>query len=487
MDKKLFTKKLFTSKSFRAGGYSAGAVALVILIAIAVNLFAGALPTSKTQLDFTENNIYSLSDQTKRIMSALDKDVSIYLIAQTGSEDTYISGLLERYKDLSSHISVTYIDPSEFPTFAKQYTSETVYTNSLIVECGDLSRYVSYYDIYQLVESEFYDTYYYYYYYYGYTQYYDLLYDWVFNGEQAVTSAISYVTSDDLPQITFLTGHGEMELSDSILSSITAENFTYTTVNLLTEEIPEDTDIVMLVAPENDINTDEADTLIEYIDNGGDVVIIANYVEGDSLENLNRVTGHMGMTLTEGIVIEGSQSNYYRYPYYLLPNIESTDITTALVSANSYILYPVAMGIEHSEEVGTYTALLTTSDEAFSKLAGYGMTTYSKEEGDLDGAFDLAAAVVDGQSHMVLFTSAQFVTDSTNQMVSGANVDLLLNSLAWMTDQTDKISIRTKSLETSTLTVSSADANMWAVIMIGAIPAGLILLGVAVMIWRKRR
>ena len=485
--KKLISK-VFGTKSFRAGGYSAAAVAIIVAIAVAVNLVVSALPTTKTELDFTENNIYSLSDQTKRIVTSLDKDVTLYLLATTGNEDSYITGLLERYKDLSSHIKIETVDPVEYPTFASAYTSETVYQNSVIAVCGDRSRYVSYYDIYEQVESEYYDTYYYYVYYYGYTQYYDYLYDWVFSGENAFTSAISYVTSETLPMAYFLTGHGEDEWSESLLASLEADNFAYDTFNFIHEEgVPEDADIVIINYPENDISSDEADALISYLDEGGNIVMCLQYVQDDALENINRVMNYMGMNLVEGIVIEGNSDNYYRYPYTMLPNIGSHEITSALVSDGAYIIYPIAMGIEHTEDIGTYTALLTSSDEAFSKVAGYGMNTYEKEEGDLEGPFDLAACVKDGQAHMAVFTSAQFVNDSANQLVSGSNYDLLLNSLSWMVDMEDKISIRYKSLESSTLTVSAADRNTWSIVLIGVIPATLILIGVVIMIRRKHR
>ena len=74
-------------KRFRAGGYSAAASAIVIAIAVLVNLMVGSLPTTLTQIDLTDQSIYSLSDQTKRIAASLDKDVTMYLICNTGNED----------------------------------------------------------------------------------------------------------------------------------------------------------------------------------------------------------------------------------------------------------------------------------------------------------------------------------------------------------------------------------------------------------------
>ena len=81
-----FFKKHFGSRSVRAGGYAAVASAIVVAIAIAVNLLVSALPETVTHPDFTENQLYTLSDQTKRITNALERDVTLSLIASSGSE-----------------------------------------------------------------------------------------------------------------------------------------------------------------------------------------------------------------------------------------------------------------------------------------------------------------------------------------------------------------------------------------------------------------
>ena len=79
-------KDMFTGRRFRAGGYAVFAVAVVIVIAVLVNMVVGALPANTTQLDMTAQALYSLSDQTKQIVKALDQDVSLELLAYTGQD-----------------------------------------------------------------------------------------------------------------------------------------------------------------------------------------------------------------------------------------------------------------------------------------------------------------------------------------------------------------------------------------------------------------
>ena len=94
-----------------------------------------------------------------------------------------------------------------YPTFAEQYTDEEVPNNSLVVECGDRSRFISYYDIYLQDSSMF-----------SYT------YSTSFDGEGAITSAIDYVVNEEFPQLYVLEGHGEAELPATFSEQLEKEN-----------------------------------------------------------------------------------------------------------------------------------------------------------------------------------------------------------------------------------------------------------------------
>lgn len=67
----------FRSRTFRAGGYSLAAAAVVIAIAVAVNLVVGALPSAWTKTDLTDSGLYSLSAQTQQLVSALEEEVTV--------------------------------------------------------------------------------------------------------------------------------------------------------------------------------------------------------------------------------------------------------------------------------------------------------------------------------------------------------------------------------------------------------------------------
>ena len=469
----------FANRSFRMGSYSIAMTAVVLAIVILVNVIAGALPATWTQFDTTANQLLSLSDQTKKIVKGLDTQVTVYWIVQSGQEDTTVEALLERYTALNNHLKLVKKDPDVYPTFAKQYTSGSVYNNSLVIECGDRARYVGNDEIYV----------------YDYTNYYYTgSYDVSFDGESAITSAIAYVTNEDLPKVYTLTGHGELELPESYLTSIGKENMETASLSLLTlEEIPSDADCIILCAPTTDLAQEEADMLRTYLYNGGNFFLITDPPqEGAELPTLMNLMAEYGVTMETGIVVEANASYYaYGTAYYLLPALGSHTITEPLADAGYRVLLPIAGGLTVGSTPSGVVAskLLTTSSDAFSKIDGYALTTYEKEDGDIDGPFSLAVAITDydNDSKIIWTGSGALVDETCNSRVSGGNQDFFLNCLGWMCEQEETISIHAKSLEYEYLTIDSGTVSLLTVLVLVLLPAGYLAVGIVIWIRRKRR
>lgn len=470
-------KRMFGGR-FRAGSYSAFAAVVVIAIAVLANLMVSTLPSTTTQLDLTEQSLYSLSEQTERIAASLDKDVTMYLICNEGSEDATILRLLERYEGLSDHIRVETMDPTIHPTFLDQYELDisTLYANSVLLDCGGRYRLVGYDEIYVTEYS---------------MDYYSYSYNSTtsFDGENALTNALHYVSSDSLPKAYILTGHGEAELDESITAMLAQDNFDSESISLLSmDAAPEDAAAIIIHQPTSDLSEDEADLLIAYLENGGSVTLFTSYMDVQKMPQLLRMTSAMGLTAGEGIVIEGDrQMRLNRYPHYLLPEIGDHEITEVLSAAGYYILTPLAQPIlEKEDSTADITWLLTTSADAYAKLAGLNLTTTEKEEGDAEGPF-YVGAVAEDAGKLLWITGDSFLDSYVDSAVSGANSNLFLNALNWMGGQEESISIRAKSLDATGLTVTQSDSSLWSVIMIGVIPLALVAVGVIIMMRRKRR
>ncbi len=407
-------------------------------------------------------------------MNNLQKDVKIYWIVQQDMEDSIIENLLAKYEGLSSHIDVVKKNPDVFPTFTEQYTTETVPNNSLIVECGEKSRYISFEEIY-LTE----------------TDYYSYTYTTSFDGEGAITSAIDFCVSEDLPLVYLLEGHGETELPSTFADQIKKDNIETAQLSLLSlETVPEDADCVMIYGPTSDISEAEKDVLATYVSSGGKLMVMAGPVEDGSLTNLNSLLDTYGLTVNEGIVIEEDYNHYaYGYPYLLLPNLQSHAITDALINANYYVIMSLCNGITYEETgSGTVHSLLYTSDTSFAKIAGYALTTYEWEEGDLEGPFELAVSIEDDSGGgIVWFTSGDFLEDSLNAYSSGANGDLAMNALASLIGESESMAIRSKSLNYNYLTISESTSSTLKLLMIGIIPLAFFGIGLIVILQKRRQ
>lgn len=459
--------------ALKGGSYSLVLTGIVLAILIVVNILASVLPSTWTQLDISSTKLYSITSNTKVVVNALEKDVTIYWVVQSDKEDDVIENQLEKYESLSEHIEVVKKNPDVYPTFTKQYTSETVPNNSLIVECGDSSRYISYEDIY-LTEADM-------------TSY---SHTTSFDGEGAITSAIDYVVSEDHPKLYMTEGHGESELSTVFAEQIEKQNIETVTFTLLNSDtIPEEADVVLIHAPTSDISQEEKDMLAEYTKNGGKLMVMAGPVEEGKLTNLYSMLREYGVEAEEGIVVEGDRNHYaFQQPYILLPEMADHEITNPLTESNYYAIMPIALGLTVTDTTGSVTQLLTTSEMAYSKAAGYAIETYEKEDGDVDGPFATAVAVDCGSGgEMVWFASSNFLDDMYNAYSSGANLDLGMNALSFMIGEREAVAIRSKSLNYSYLTINESTASYLKVMMIGVFPLAFLGYGVYVIVSRRRR
>lgn len=456
--------------AFRGGTYALSITAVVLAILVVLNVLVSELPSSLTKLDISATKLYSITSNTKVVVNALEEDVTIYWIVQSSEEDDVIENLLSKYESLSDHIKVVKKNPDVYPTFAEQYTNETVQNNSLVVECGDRSRFIGYDDIY-IQEADIY----------SYT------YSTSFDGEGAITSAIDYVVTDDLPQLYVLEGHGEQELPQNFKEQIEKENIETNTLSLLTvDEVPEDADAILIYEPSSDLSEEEIDMLYEYAEDGGKLLVIAGPTEDGILENLYGLLENYDVETCEGIVVEGNRDSYTMQPYVLLPEMSSHEITDSLIEENYYPNMPISQGMIINDESGAVTPLLTTSSESFSKIAGYDLTTYEKEEEDVDGPFAVALSIdCSNEGQIVWFSSAAFLDDMYNALSSGSNSDLAMNALSSLIGESEAMAIRSKSLNYNYLSITDSTASLLKTLMIGVFP--LTYLGVGVFVILKRR
>lgn len=459
------------------GTYRASMVVFGCVAAVLVNLIAGKLPSQYLKYDVSDQKLFTTGDQTAEIVKGLDEDITLYLIAQQGSEDATLQELLDRYAGLSSHIKVETKDPVLYPNFVSRYTSENLSENSVLVVGQNRSKAVDYYDIYQYSMD--------------YSTYSSSLSS--FDGEGQITSAIAYVTAEDMTVVYTLTGHDEAELSTTVTSSIEKENIELKSLSLLTEEaVPEDAKAVIIYGAISDISEDEKNKLETYLEQGGQLVMLPGYTDKET-PNLDSLLSDYGIALAEGLVLEGdSQHHLPNYPYYLLPTIQSSTYTSDVSSR--YVLLAFAQGMTESPDISddlTYESLLTTSALSYSKT-NLESENLDQEEGDIAGPFDLGAVVTktideDTEAKLIVFSSETLLDEQVDSMVSGGNSTMFLNVMSQLVDHENTVSIEPKSMSTEYLTVSAGSAIFWGILTIILLPLFLLITGGVIWFGRRKR
>ena len=299
------------NNKLKKGLLSSVAVVVVIMAAIAINVL---ITWKDYSVDVTSSKIYSISDQTKSILDALDQDVTFYVInSESDANDSY-KKIWNEYKKHSSNIKIEYKDPELYPNFTADYvdSSESVNADSVIVVCGDKSRYIS---------SDDYVNY-------SYGSDYSYTADSL-ELESLLTEAINYVISDETPIVYTLSGHGEKNFTTSVTSSFERDNYEVRSLNLLSQAtVPEDCAVLIINGPEKDLSDDEKTQIDSYMKNGGKIYIFLD-AGVDDLTNLYALMEEYDVGVSKGVVVETDSNMYTQYPIWLLPNIESSEATAA--------------------------------------------------------------------------------------------------------------------------------------------------------------
>ena len=475
-------KSQFSSRKFKGGAYASIISVIVIAVVLLVNLVVGELGITK---DMTSDGMYSILDSTRDYLEELSDNITIYYLAQDGSDFSYynLENFFADFNSANKNIQIVQKDPIKYPKFAAEYTDEDISQYSFIVVNNDNGR-SKYIDVYDYIITEFdYTTYSY-----GITGI-DL--------ESQLVSAISYVTSEDLPVMYCLTGHGEEEVSSTLADGIAKENVVTAELSLIKEaEVPEDCDILFIYCPDYDLDEQELDIIEDYMAAGGSVIMILD-IDSSDLTNLTTLLAYYGVELTGGYIIEGN-SQYYmmRTPYQIVPDIESHSITTDLVGTK-YAICPIAVGMTVNEDLRDtldYSPLLVTSDDAYSK-ADINASSYEFEDGDIEGPFYVGLEVSetyedeDGnttEGRMVIYSCGYFLYDQLISTSTYANADMFYNTLNYLADIEASVSIRSISLSTETITVSASIGNLFGLLYVFVIPLIIIAGGIIVVVRRKR-
>jgi ABC-2 type transport system permease protein len=472
-----FTGKIrasFSGRKFRSGAYATIISAAVIAVVLVANLLISKMNIT---FDLSLNNAYTLTEETKELVRGLKDDVTIYYMVQQGNEVNEFEKIAKQYEKYSNKISLVNKDPILYPQFASQFVDDEIAENSFIVVNSSNNR-AKYIDGNDMVIQELnYQTY---------------QYDTTgTDAEGKLTSAILYVTTQDLPVMYVVQGHGETPASQSFNDSVAKMNIDVQSLETLTQSsVPEDCDILYINSPQKDFTEEETTMLKDYLTAGGKAIITVNY-KSAALSNFASILDYYGIKMVNGEVVESNQSMYYPgQPKIAVPTLENHDITSKATSGNIPIIMPFPIGLTIADNIRsslTVEPLLLTSTSAFSKQ-DVNSTSFTKESGDIAGPFNLGIVATDTfndvTSSIAVFSTEFTFSDDTADYGNGK---LLTGTVGFLSDNTDILSIPAKSYGASFVYPSQLQAFSWAGMVCVAIPVVIFLIGAVICLRRRKK
>ena len=487
-----------SQKKLKYGSFSILISVALVLIALGINLLVSLLPSRVLHIDLTDLKLSALSDTTEEFVSSLQEDITIVHVCITGEEEQTITDMIKKYDEASDKIRVESVDPAVRPAFISKYTDQSLENNSLIVISGKRAKVIDYYNMFtfdlyytdasgnsipqgEMSYSDFQAFYQYYSDYFG--SYYT--YDTLFAGEAVTTSAIDYVTTENLPKAYTVTGHGEAAFTDTLISGLELDNIDISELSIVASGIPDDADCLIINAPVTDLSEIESKQLENYLKKGGNLLLITDPEHLD-LKNLFAVTEGYGLKAESGYVCESK--NYLGQTYMVMPDVS---VASSTLGISGYaVVAPLAHPITYTKVENTaYLEMFKTSAEAYlSKEISDGE---NEGQDDLEKASYLLGVLTttsteNGKtSHIMWISSSSLATDEINTYSTGGNYLYLITLMEKMTGKSSSLSIASKAFVEPSLVINFAQVCFWTAVFCVIIP--LSLLTICFCINRKRR
>ena len=507
-DKKIKAKK--NHKKLKHGTMATVLTVVFIAVLVLVNGVATSVfERFPLTIDMTSDDSYTISDETADYIKNVEKKIKITVLSEEGeftSASKFIrqaNEILQNIAKSNKNISVEYIDLMSNPELKSEY-EESLSEYDIIVETGDNHERTTIVHPQDLVKfsSDFETSFQqnmgatletFIEYYGGMTAIKSYATGIESNcAEQAFASAILKVTDADPKTVTFLTGRKEIAALSYFQTLLKANGYIVNSVDITTQDIPKETNLVVMGAPSVDYTAKEVEKVSAFLDNGGklkkNLLYIESVQQGDT-PNIDELLEEYGIKFRNEFVYDSNGSNASNgYVFMERANDKfMEDIKDDSLRLFTSI-YTKPITIEFNEKsMKTCEAYVQTSD------TGYTMDSKQKE---LTSGVTVTAAVgskavfVDNgaeYSNLIALGSEYFLDDTVLQMSQYLNRQWILSLVNGVTGKSSDITIEPKTVEGSLFDLTNTQIRVleWTFIVI--IPIIVLAIGVAVWIKRKNR
>jgi ABC-type uncharacterized transport system involved in gliding motility auxiliary subunit len=484
-------KQSFRRKSFIYSSNLFLMIILVLGIVVIINVF---LARHHYRLDFTEAKLHSLSDKSVQVLKNLDKEVMIRCFFREGNFNrSKMEDLLQIYAYHSGKIKYEFIDPDKNPGMVKRY--EVTEDGTSIFECGDK-------------ESRITTT-----------------------SEEDITNAIIKVTREKKKTIYFLEGHGEPSIEDSeaggysqVKSELEKLGYEVKKLTLaLADNFPKDLALLIVPGPQKDLLPNEIETIRNYIKRGGRVFFM---VDPQAAPGLKSFLKEFGIQLEDDLVVD-TVSRLLGGDYFM-PVVSEYEYHPITRNFRFATFFPYARSVNVAEEKPegvVVEALAKTSPNSWSErqlnqrevtfnqgqdvrgpitLAVVATISPPKEKEDTSGTTNDQANQEENEKkttgessqeekakeeektpegRLAVFGDSDFVTNRYYNLSGNGN--FFLNTINWLTEEEDLISIQPKTQNPRTINMTPTQGRLLFFVSIIILP--LLVLTIGLSIWLRRR
>lgn len=449
-------------RGFSARNLQQGSNALlqtVIVIGI-VALLAFITTRRHYRSDLTENKLYSLSDQTGKLLSGLEKEVSL-LAFYKSAEQAAARDLLDEYSYRSDKLEYRFVDPDEDPQLTKSYSIRQY--NTVVVEAGARREMIG-----EMSEAN-------------------------------LTNAIIKVTREQQKMVYFLTGHGERSISDespegykSAADAVKTENYLVRELNLVRNiaegrGIPDSCTVLAIIRPTANFFPGELDSIQTWLDNGGKALIMLDPEHPADLADM--LAGYK-LKIGNDMVVDASGVGQLFGAGPAMPLVTDYDRDIPITKDFSVMtFYPMTCSVTPMSDAGEFTIkkLLQTSAQSWAETEIRNEVRFDEGK-DIAGPVTIAALVEkdsgERKTTLAVFGDSDFAKNG--YFKNQGNADLILNTVNYLAEEEDMISIRPKDIDDRRLTLTQADVStvFWLVIIV--LPLAIVIAGVVIYVKRNK-
>ena len=462
---------------------------LFLIIVCAVLLNAVLILLSGRHLlsiDLTANTRYMVGADTRRVLSSLSEDVQIYVLAsrEQFSGTPYLiqaRQIIEQYSRYSVHAHLRYIDYAADPAFAARYPDLDLNQGDIIVTNGNLIRHLTLTSLfnYSAISA-------------------DSVAVVSSRAEEAMTSAIIYVSGEEPLRIANLIGSGGAELS-AWRDLLSDNSFEVIDINPGTGILDDSYDIAMLLSPRFDFSEDMLIKLDAFLNNDGKYGKLLLYTVDPGqpeLPYLEAFLSEWGIEIGDGAVFETKAENTYQMqPFFIVAEYTDQHFNSLLLDNNMPIAIlaarPLTVRFEMLDNRFVQTLLSFSSSSAVRPSdAGEDFNPQMAIERGPFPALILASNRVRNEyatleSHIIVSSSTAILDDFSLHNTSLANSEYMLNLFSELSGRTDYVSIPPKSLAGDILAVPTTDTRVLGTLLLGIVPVGILLVGVSRWLFRR--